>query len=307
MGKLATQYKGDVLPGKRKKNPRATKLLREGRKSEYYRLRVPSRLINESGYRNCKYIRYADDFVVGVLGPRSTAVEIRDKIQVFLRDELKIQLNLEKSKITHISKGIDFLGYTFSRRQLFVKQSYSGRIVKRKMSVPTLDVNMKRVVSRLAEANLCDGSGNPTPAFRFLRLPQSETNMKANFILNGLSEWWSIAGNRKQAIARAAYIVRYSIAKVYAAKFKLKTVSAVFKSGGNDLSKPIGNRAKSVVGGDERDTPQGTNMVLKGVLFDRYHKIPKPKPNKLKPDWKPEYLGVLETNKSDEELAKVIW
>lgn len=60
---------------------------------------------------------------------------------------------------------------------------------------------------------------------------------------------------------------------MYAAKFKLIRVAAVFKLGGNDLSKPIGARAKSVVGADEANTPKGQTQALTGILFDRYHKI----------------------------------
>lgn len=235
------------------------------------------------------------------------AVEIREKVKEFLRDTLKVELSLDKSKITHISKGIEFLGYIFNRKQIFVKQSYSRHIVNRKMTIPTLDVNMKRVISRLSEAKFCNGNGEPLPAFRFLRLPQSETNLKVNYILRGLSEWWSIAGNRRQALARVAYIIRYSIAKVYAAKFKLRTVAAVFSVGRNDLSKPIGARVKSVIGAVEKDTPQGKKSQLKGILFDRYYKIPKPKPNKLKPDWKAEYLNILQSNDSLDKFIEVIW
>lgn len=55
----------------------------------------------------------------------------------------------------------------------------------------------------------------------------------------------------------------------------MKTVARVFKIGGNDLGKPLGEREKSVVGVDESGTPhKGKN--LKGILFDRYNKIPKP-------------------------------
>lgn len=307
MKNLCEQYQGDVKPSNRKKNPVANKLLRFGNKSEYYKLRIPSRIPNEIGYRNCKYIRYADDFVIGILGPRSLAIEIRDKVKEFLKNELNVELSLEKTKITHITKGIEFLGYIFSRRQLFIKQSYAGNIVSRKMTIPTLDVNMKRVIARLSDANFCTGNGTPIPAFRFLRLPQSQVNIKVNYILKGLSEWWSIAGNRRPALARVAYLIRYSVAKVYAAKFKLKTVAAVFKIGGNNLSKPIGARAKSVIGADEKDTPQGTNKKLTGILYDRYHKIPKPKGNKLKPNWRPEYLKALQKNGNLEAFIKEIW
>ena len=305
MEDLGVQYQGDVKASNRKKNPESCPalpkraLLRGGRKSDYYRMRLPSRVHNEVGYRNCKYIRYADDFVIGVLGPQSMAIEIRDKVKEFLEQRLKVELSMVKTKITHISKGTEFLGYKFSRRTLFVRQSYGGRTVLRKMTIPSLDVNMKRVIARLRQGNFCLGDGRPTPAFRFLPLPQSEVNKKVNYILRGLSEWWSIAGNRRQAIARVGYIIRYSIAKVYAAKFKLPTVAAVFKIGGNNLSKPIGARAKSVVGGDEINTPSGKKEELKGILFDRYHRIPKPQGNKLKPGWVPEYMIPLQREETD--------
>lgn len=285
--KLCEQYQGN--PGDR--NPEAT---RSGNKSLYYKLRIPSRIPNEVGYRNCKFVRYADDFVIAILGPREMAIEIRDKVKDFLKNELNIELNLEKNKITHVTKGIEFLGYIFSRRRGFTKQRYSGRIVTRKITFPTLDVNMEKVIARLSEANFCDRSGNPKPAFRYLRLPQSETNIKVNNILRGLSEWWSIAGNRRAALARVAYIIRYSIAKVYAAKFKMKTVATILKIGGNDLSKPIGVKAKSVIGVNERVGSQDSQKKLTGILFDRYHKIPKPKSNKLNPKWIPEYLKALQ-------------
>lgn len=270
--KLSIEYKGSVKSNNRKHNPLALKLFRQGLKTHNYRVRIPSRIQNDINDRNCKFVRYADDFLVGVLGPRSMAVEIRDKINVFLKDKLNISLNLDKTKITHISKEIPFLGYKFSRRQLFIKQRYNGKILNRKMTIPTLDVNMEKVISSLADANFCDKSGFPLPIFKFLRLPQSEINDKINFILRGLSEWWKIAGNKKRAVARVAYILRCSVAKLYAAKFKLPTVASVFKIGGHDLSKPIGIRAKSVVGLDEKDIPLNKKK-LKGINFDKYHKI----------------------------------
>lgn len=302
MVELGEEYQGVVKADNRRKNPEAHKLLRSGQKSKYYSLRIPSRDPYQSGYRNCKYIRYADDFLVGIVGPRSMAVEITRRIEVFLRDNLKVNLSMDKTKITHISKGVPFLGYKFGRKSLFTTQRYGKKVVMRKMTIPTLDVNLKRVIERLAQAGFCDGSGEPKPTFRFLRLPQSEINMKVNRILRGLSEWWSIAGNRQRAIAYAAYIIRYSIAKVYAAKFKLKTVAAVFKIGGNNLSKPIGVRVKSVVGASEQDTPK-RKKAIEGILFDRYHKIPKPKGNKMKLGWKPEYLEILDKANSIEELV----
>jgi group II intron reverse transcriptase/maturase len=115
MEKLSEQYQGSVKASNRKKNPVPLKLLRSGNKSMYHRMRIPSRDPYEVEYRNCKYIRYADDFIIGVLGPRELAVEIREKVKNFLTEELRVKLNLEKTKITHITKGIEFLGHIFSR------------------------------------------------------------------------------------------------------------------------------------------------------------------------------------------------
>ncbi|MEM9680334.1 MAG: group II intron reverse transcriptase/maturase, partial [Bacteroidota bacterium] len=294
MDELGIKYQGTVTSTNRKRNPIAHKLLRQGRKAEYNRLKISSRVHNDPNYRNCKYIRYADDFVVGILGPRSMAIEIKTKIQEFLSEKLQIELNGEKSNVTHISKGIKFLGYKFGRRFLFTRSKRGNKLIKRKMTIPTLDVNMEKLISRLKDSQFCDGSGNPEPAFRFLRHSQADINKRVNSILTGLSNWWSIAGNRRAAIARTAYIIRYSIAKVYAAKFKLGTVAKVFKKGGNNLSKNLANKANL------------TQKPIPGILFDRYWYIPKPRKNKLDPNWKPEYIKIMELGKTPETLLEVI-
>jgi hypothetical protein len=50
-----------------------------------------------------------------------------------------------------------------------------------------------------------------------------------------------------------SYILRYSAAKLYAAKFKLGSIKKVFKLGGKDLAKPLSKHRKSILGvTDER-------------------------------------------------------
>lgn len=55
------------------------------------------------------------------------------------------------------------------------------------MRIPTLDVNMGRVIRRLSEAGFCDKGGAPVPNFKYLQSPQSETNNKVNYIIQGLN------------------------------------------------------------------------------------------------------------------------
>ena len=63
-------------------------------------------------YRRLRYVRYADDFVLGFSGPKADAEQIRESLGTFLRDSLKLELSKEKTLITHAtSQAARFLGY----------------------------------------------------------------------------------------------------------------------------------------------------------------------------------------------------
>src|SRR5437867_7665221 len=73
---------------------------------------LPSVMTNDPDYRRLKYVRDADDFVLGFVGPRSEAEEIKQQLRRFLREELKLDLSEEKTLITHaVSEAARFLGY----------------------------------------------------------------------------------------------------------------------------------------------------------------------------------------------------
>jgi group II intron reverse transcriptase/maturase len=63
------------------------------------------------------YCRYADDFVVIVKGNRVQAEQIRKECQMFLEGELKLTLNMEKTRITHVNDGFIFLGHRIIRKR----------------------------------------------------------------------------------------------------------------------------------------------------------------------------------------------
>jgi group II intron reverse transcriptase/maturase len=72
----------------------------------------PSLNPNDPGYRRLKYVRYADDFLLGLIGPMTEAQAIKESITTFLRTELKLTLSAEKTLITHARTGkARFLGY----------------------------------------------------------------------------------------------------------------------------------------------------------------------------------------------------
>ncbi len=76
---------------------------------------------NEKSWRrrhqlgNAFYLRYADDFVVAWSGTRAGAEALKAQLSNFLRDQLGLELSAEKTRITHVTAGYDFLGFTVRR------------------------------------------------------------------------------------------------------------------------------------------------------------------------------------------------
>jgi len=63
-------------------------------------------------YRRLRYIRYADDFLLGFVGPREEAEDIRQRLSEYLEQQLKLTLSVEKTLITHATDDkAKFLGY----------------------------------------------------------------------------------------------------------------------------------------------------------------------------------------------------
>lgn len=67
------------------------------------------------GLANFLYVRYADDAVVLCDGTRAQAEAMRQELHEFLKTELQLELSLEKTKVTHVQDGFEFLGFLIDR------------------------------------------------------------------------------------------------------------------------------------------------------------------------------------------------
>lgn len=79
--------------------------------------RKPALTENRKWKPAVSYCRYADDFVVIVKGTKQEAKEIRDQCRDFLEEILKLNLNMEKTHITHVNDGFIFLGHRIIRKR----------------------------------------------------------------------------------------------------------------------------------------------------------------------------------------------
>ena len=72
---------------------------------------LPARDPFDPNYRRLRYCRYADDFLIGIIGSKQDARDVMAKVREFLTTRLKLRMSEEKSKITKATDGARFLGY----------------------------------------------------------------------------------------------------------------------------------------------------------------------------------------------------
>jgi len=97
---------------------------------------LPSTDPMDPGYRRLKYIRYADDHILGFTGPKAEAEEIRARLAEFLRETLGLELNQQKTLITHArSQRARFLGYDITVQHSGTKISNGRRSANGKIAL----------------------------------------------------------------------------------------------------------------------------------------------------------------------------
>jgi len=68
------------------------------------------------GHPSYRIIRYADDFVVLVRGSKAQAEALKEQTAELMREQMRLTLSPEKTRITHVDDGFDFLGFRIQRR-----------------------------------------------------------------------------------------------------------------------------------------------------------------------------------------------
>jgi len=102
-------------------------------------------------FRRLRYVRYADDFLLGFVGPKTEAEEIKQQLGEFLFSTLKLTLSPEKTLVTHAATGAArFLGYDIAiqHRDDYCtdgRRSVNGRVALR-LPVEVLDDYIRRWV-----------------------------------------------------------------------------------------------------------------------------------------------------------------
>jgi group II intron reverse transcriptase/maturase len=114
---------------------KAKRLRKAGRRKEAKEVRtkaqrMPAIIPTDPNYRRLRYVRYADDWLIGFVGPKEEAEEIKRQIKAYLHDVLKLELSEEKTLITHArTEAARFLSYDISTAHNDEHRPKSGRHV----------------------------------------------------------------------------------------------------------------------------------------------------------------------------------
>jgi group II intron reverse transcriptase/maturase len=201
-------------------------------------------------YLKMEYVRYADDFILFLDSDLETAYGFKEKLSKYLSNELNLKLNETKTKITATKDElIQFLGHLITKRKVRVEKGKA----KYEINNMSLMIDIPKIIKKLNSKGFCDEKGFPIEHPAYIAPSQVDTNAIMAAVLNGYYEWFKFGKNRQKAMDFVLYIIRYSIAKTYAAKYKLGSMKKVYQIAGYDLGKPIRVDSRyKIVGLDEK-------------------------------------------------------
>lgn len=189
---------------------------------------ITAKVPKDENYKRIQYTRYADDFIVGVIGSKADAEAIKNDIRKFLADNLKLEMSLEKTKITHTGEKAHFLGYdiTVSKSREY-RMTSLGHKQRTLSGVVRLLVPREKWVSKLLEYGAIKIKINENGKERFVTLHRGKLVNKTdieilttyNAEVMGLYNFYAIA-NDSYKIGIFANLMKYSMYKTFACKYK---------------------------------------------------------------------------------------
>ena len=198
------------------------RLLKELKKLRSQLLKTPCKSQTD---KEIKYVRYADDFIIGVRGSREDCEEIKRKLSCFIRDSLKMELSEEKTLITHSNTYARFLGYDMRIRRSNVIKPNGRGTTQRTMSnhmelaVPLGDKIQPFLFKHGVVKQKENGELEPVHRNDLLRLTDLEIVSAYDAELRGICNFYYLAGNFYK-LHYMSYLMEYSCLKTLAFKHR---------------------------------------------------------------------------------------
>ena len=184
-------------------------------------LSTPHKDAMDADFRRMQYVRYADDFLISVIGSKSECETIKADITQFMREQLKLELSDEKTLITHAQDKAKFLGYEiFIRKSDAVKRNKDGVLKRDFNGAVVLTLNSAVIQKKLTEYNALEVRNIDGKDIWWSKPRRYMTQMKPEDILaqynaetRGLYNYYSLAANVSKECASFAFIMKMSMFK----------------------------------------------------------------------------------------------
>jgi hypothetical protein len=199
--------------------------IEEVKRLEQQRRILPSVDPYDPAYRRLRYCRYADDWLVGYMGSREEAEEIKRQMGRFLNEHLKLELSKTKTLITHArTQKAKFLGYeisTFQRNDARERAYTKRRVLNGKVELSLAAAVIQEKCQRYLRHN--------KPIHRTEMLNDSVFSIIMHFqgVYRGIVEYYRLAHNM-YGLNKLKWIMEQSLVKTLAAKLKC-SVSKVYE------------------------------------------------------------------------------
>ncbi|HZS76883.1 MAG TPA: reverse transcriptase domain-containing protein [Ktedonobacteraceae bacterium] len=202
--------------------------------------KLPSLDPRDPNFVRVRYVRYADDWIIGVTGPKRLAEEIKEKVRQFLKARLDLTLSEEKTVITNArTSDAKFLGYRIrlgrsktAEQKQTLSTNASGKIFKRRstgMQI-VLKAPMGELVKKLHQKGFCDAKGRPLHKSPWILLDEDQIVSLYSSMNRGLQNYYRPADNWAE-LSRIQYILKFSLAKTLAAKRRV-SITRIIKDKG---------------------------------------------------------------------------
>lgn len=185
----------------------------------------------DENYKRIKYVRYADDFLIGLIGGKDDAKQIKEKLTFFLQN-LGLELSQEKTLITNSKDKARFLGYDIdvTRNESPMKDK-TGAVRRTKNLKIRLLLPKEKWINNLLSKGALEIKGNAwKPIHRtYLKdLDDLEILSTYNSEIKGLYEYYKLALNAR-VLHKYKYIMEYSLYKTLAAKYRTSITKIINK------------------------------------------------------------------------------
>lgn len=194
------------------------------------KLRMRTYPLRDVSFKSLQYVRYADDFLIGIIGSKQDAEQLKADLTVFLKEQLKLTLSETKTKITHTTQAARFLGYdvTISHSQA-IKRTKKGHRMRVFNGKVRLLVPHEKWAAKLLEYKAIrikrdeKGKDHWRAIHRngLINFKDIDILGKYNAEVRGLYNYYCIAENAS-VIGKFAVLMKHSMLKTFAGKYRTK-------------------------------------------------------------------------------------